>query len=376
MITVKNVGFKGTLRFFLIVSFCSSLYAQPSTVTVAMTQNKLKKIDLQINNLKQTLTFAHNQHATLHQELSKTEKQMGESLRELHSTLSIMAITEHKIKELQEKVAGLNQGLLQQQKLLASHVRARYQMGEYQPLKCMINPNDPHQMSRILTYYQYFIQSRQKLINQVDLTRQKIKDNQEVLKQELAKNLALKNKITQHQQQLMENKRYHTALIRTLNNEIQSKQQHLVEAQKNKNNLAALLRSLSQQSVTRTSIPFGQMHRKLPYPVQTTQRSMQRMNQGLTFFADEGTAVTAVYPGKVVFSDWLNGYGLLLILDHGQGFMTLYAHNQSLFKRKGQTVHQNEQIASIGHTGGIKQNGLYFEIRVRGKAVPPLGWLA
>lgn len=100
------------------------------------------------------------------------------------------------------------------------------------------------------------------------------------------------------------------------------------------------------------------------------------MNQGVTFFADEGTAVTAVYPGKVVFSDWLKGYGLLLIIDHGQGVMTLYAHNQSLFKSKGQTVFQNEQVASVGHSGGIKQNGLYFEIRLRGKAVPPLSWLS
>ena len=99
------------------------------------------------------------------------------------------------------------------------------------------------------------------------------------------------------------------------------------------------------------------------------------MNQGVTFFADEGTVVNSVYPGKVVFSDWLKGYGLLLIIDHGQGFMTLYAHNQSLFKRTGQMVKQSEPIASVGHTGGIRQNGLYFEIRVKGKAVPPMTWL-
>jgi septal ring factor EnvC (AmiA/AmiB activator) len=103
---------------------------------------------------------------------------------------------------------------------------------------------------------------------------------------------------------------------------------------------------------------------------------MQKMNQGVTFFADEGAEVTAVYPGKVVFSDWLRGYGLLLIVDHGNGFMTLYAHNQSLFKNKGQWVSQNEHIANVGHSGGIKQNGLYFEIRLQGKAISPLGWIA
>lgn len=110
--------------------------------------------------------------------------------------------------------------------------------------------------------------------------------------------------------------------------------------------------------------------------MQTQGRSFRKMHQGVTFFAEEGAVVTAVYPGKIVFSDWLKGYGLLLIIDHGQGFMTLYAHNQSLFKRKGQYVNQNEQIASVGHSGGIKQNGLYFEIRLKGKAVPPLNWLS
>ena len=100
------------------------------------------------------------------------------------------------------------------------------------------------------------------------------------------------------------------------------------------------------------------------------------MNQGVTFFAKEGEPVVSVYAGKVVFSDWLKGYGLLLIVDHGMGFMTLYAHNQSLFKRKGDPVLQGEQIASIGHSGGLKQNGLYFEVRHRGKAIPPLEWLS
>ena len=100
------------------------------------------------------------------------------------------------------------------------------------------------------------------------------------------------------------------------------------------------------------------------------------MNQGVVFFAQEGAPVTAVFPGKIVFSDWLKGYGLILILDHGQGFMTLYAHNQSLFKQKGDSVIQGEQIATVGHSGGLKQNGLYFEIRQRGKAIPPLRWLS
>nr|WP_226905616.1 peptidoglycan DD-metalloendopeptidase family protein [Legionella antarctica] len=347
-----------------------------ATSPMIQTQSKLKQLDTKIHNLRQTLNSAHDKRGVLNKELSETEKQIGECVQKLRLIQHDMSSKERKITELQASVITLNQQLVTQQQLLASHVRARYQMGEYQPLKWLLNQDNPYKVSRILTYYQYLIKSRQQLIDQIDETRKKINENKDKLHNELAKNQHLQEQLTQHQQQLQQSKSYHTTLIDSLNHEIQTNQLTLRDFQKDKDNLSRLLKSLTQQSVVQSSKPFAQMRKKLPLPIQTEHRSLQKMNQGVTFFADEGTVVTAVYPGKVVFSDWLKGYGLLLIIDHGQGFMTLYAHNQSLFKRKGQMVHQREQIASVGHSGGIKQNGLYFEIRLRGKAVSPLGWLS
>lgn len=352
------------------------------TSSVAQTQNKMKQLDAQINSLQQNLNSAHNKQELLNKELSETEKQIGDGVRKLRDIQVDIKNKENKISDLQKQVNQLNEQLSKQQQLLANHVRARYQMGEYQPLKLMLNQNDPNQMSRILTYYQYIIKSRQQLIERIDATKASLGESKEKLRKELVANQQLKDDLTQHQQQLQQNKSYHTTLIKTLNQEIQDKQNTLRDVRKNKENLAHLLKSLTQQSMSpaskpmnQTHQPFSQMRKKLPLPIQSPGRSLRKMNQGVTFFAEEGTVVTAVYPGKVVFSDWLKGYGLLLIIDHGQGFMTLYAHNQSLFKSKGQYVLQNEQIASVGHSGGIKQNGLYFEIRLRGKAIPPLSWL-
>jgi septal ring factor EnvC (AmiA/AmiB activator) len=326
--------------------------------------------------LRKTLNNAHDKRGVLNKELSEIEKQIGVGVHRLRTLQSDINNKEHEITVLQDQVAQLNSQLTTQQKLLTNHVRARYHMGEYQALKWIITQEDPSKVSRILTYYQYIVKARQQLIDQIDNTRISLDESKEKLHNELETNKQLKMELTKHQQELQQNKSYQTALIHSLNNEIQDKQNTLHEAQKNKENLARLLKSLSQQSVAQTSTPFSQMHKKLPLPVQTQSRSLRKMHQGVTFFAEEGAVVTAVYPGKVVFSDWLKGYGLLLIIDHGQGFMTLYAHNQSLFKSKGQMVRQNEQIASVGHSGGIKQNGLYFEIRQRGKAVPPLNWLS
>lgn len=363
------------LLFYLSSAMGAELYASPPPSSLSQTQNKLKQINDKITLLRQTLASANDRRGALNKELAGTEKQIGEGINKLRSIQQNMSTKEQKIAELQKKVDALSTQLSAQQQLLAKHVRTRYEMGEYQPLIWAINQDDPYKINRLLTYYQYIIKSRQKLIAQIDITRKKINNNTEELRAQLAENQQLKSQLTAHQHQLEHNKNYHTALIGSLDNEIQSKKNTLHDFEKDKANLSHLLQLLAQKSVTQNSTPFIKMRKKLPLPIQTTHRSLQKMNQGVTFFADEGTVVTAVYPGKVVFSDWLKGYGLLLIIDHGQGFMTLYAHNQSLFKRKGELVRQNEQIASVGHSGGIKQNGLYFEIRQRGKAITPLDWL-
>jgi septal ring factor EnvC (AmiA/AmiB activator) len=373
----NRTGIKAILHSSLILCgalYCSINHAAHESMT--QTQTRLKQINGKIDLLRRTLASANDRRGALNKELSSTEKQIGEVIQQLHSIQRNRQDKEQKIAVLQNKINDLNKQLHLQQHLLAAHVRARYQMGEYQPLKWVLDQNDPYKINRLLTYYQYIIKSRQQLIDQIALTHKKITENKEQLNTELATNQQLQQQLVSHQHQLEQHKQYHTALIESLDNEILSQQNTLHDFEKDKHNLARLLTSLAQQSAIQNSVPFINMRKKLPAPVQTANRTMQKMNQGVTFFAEEGAVVTSVYPGRIVFSDWLKGYGLLLIIDHGQGFMTLYAHNQSLFKHKGQTVRQNEQIASVGHSGGIKQNGLYFEIRLRGKAISPFDWLS
>ncbi|WP_052673751.1 murein hydrolase activator EnvC family protein [Legionella hackeliae] len=351
-------------------------FSWSESATIVQTKSRLKKLDAQIDKLKQTLATATDRRGVLNLELAGTEKQIGEGIRQLRTIQSDMTSKQHKIVALQQNLNELNKQLIAQQQLLATHVRTRYKMGQYEPLKWIINQDEPYAISRLLTFYQYLIRSRQDIIDQIDTTKRDITLNQNSLRIELSEQEQLQKELNSHQQKLERNKRYHTAVIQSLNNEIQTKQHTLEEYEHNKDNLTRLLKTLAVQSIMQSNKPFTQMRHKLPRPVAGNRSGFQKMNQGVTFFAAEGTAVTAVYPGKIVFSDWLNGYGLLLIIDHGQGFMTLYAHNQSLFKSKGSNVLQGESIAAVGHSGGLKQNGLYFEVRHRGKAVPPLEWLS
>lgn len=365
-----------TSLFLLGFAFSQQSIAAESSASLIETQSRLKHVNGKIEVLKRTLASANDRRGALNKELSSTEKQIGEGVHQLHSIKQKVRLKEQNISEFQKKLNGLNNQLKIQQQLLASHVRARYQTGEYQPLKWIIDQDDPYKITRLLTYYHYIIKSRQQVIELIDVTKNNISKNKEQLHLELTSNQQLQQQLLENQHQLEKTKQYHRELIQSLNTEIQNKEHDLQDFEKDKHNLSRLLIALAKRSVIHNSTPFIKMRKKLPLPIATSKRAFQKMNQGVTFFADEGTVVTSVYPGKVVFSDWLRGYGLLLIIDHGQGFMTLYAHNQSLFKKKGQLVNQNEQIASVGHTGGIKQNGLYFEIRLRGKAISPLDWLA
>lgn len=370
---------QGWLRFFLILLLSTSIgsigsWAENSSLV--QTKSKLKQLDTQIHQLKQTLTSAQDRRGILNKELAGTEKQIGEGIRSLRFIQVDMSSKQQKIQSLQQNVNELNKQLKTQQELLAEHLRTRYKIGEYQPLKWLLNQDDPYAISRLLTFHQYLVRSRQTIIDQIDSTKKNLTLNQDKLKNELHAQQQLQQQLNKHQQELERNRRYHTAVLQSIDNEIQTKELTLSEFERNKENLSRLLKTLALESISQRKQAFPKMRRKLPRPVQVERQALQKMNQGVTFFAGEGTPVTAVYPGKVVFSDWLKGYGLLLIIDHGQGFMTLYAHNQSLFKQKGVAVLQGEQIAAVGHSGGLKQNGLYFEVRHRGKAIPPLDWLS
>jgi septal ring factor EnvC (AmiA/AmiB activator) len=230
--------------------------------------------------------------------------------------------------------------------------------------------------NRLLTYYQYLIRANKSTIQRLKKTQSDLDIQQQQLNNELQALKQLQGKYQEQQQQLIHYQSQRKQLLAKLSQQIQTQENTLTIYQENRQNLTQILRTLNQQSVIRTRQPMTRMKTKLPLPIQAGETlDIKKINQGIVFYNPEASPVYAVYPGKVVFRDWLNGYGYLMILDHGWGLMTLYANNLSFTKQKGDTVIQGEQIAKVGHSGTLKQSGLYFEVRRYGKAVPPLEWL-
>lgn len=366
---VINIFFSSFFYFSL-----NKTYGNPASPKITSTQQELKKLDQAIVSMENHISKANTERTELTKQLASTEKLISTTVEKKRTTENDLAQTEKKIQQLSEEQKELVNNLTTQQSLLSRHITHRYAMGEYQPLKWLINQNDLQQYSRLLTYYHYLIQKRQKIIKHIHQTKIRIIAHQKKLTDEYSEKQKLQIKLASEEAYLTSHKQRQTALIDGINHDIKHQESTLTSAKKNRANLTELLKRLAVESQAKQTQPFPKMRRKLPHPVMTT--ALRNERHGLSFIAKEGTSVTAVSSGKIVFSNWLNGYGLLIIIDHGSGFMTLYAHNQAIFKHKGQYVQQGETIGNVGHSGGGRENRLYFEIRYRGKTVSARAWLA
>jgi len=359
-----------------ILLLCLSQHIHAEQVTIFQAKNKLQRLEKDMHIVQQSLIQANNNRSQLQKVLATTEKEISSNVRKLNLITQNIQAKQQQLAQLKTSIDTLTTTQTKQQLLLSKHLIAGYKIGEYQPLKLLLDQNSPHEINKLFTLYQYIIKSRTELINNLNQTKNMLDEKQTQLQQAITEQEKLTLDLRNNQEQLSTAKINNAAILQSLQKTILSKKDALKEYEQNKIALSELLRTLNITSSTQTPLSFAKMRRKLNRPVDSNQIQVERIQQGITFFAEEGALVKSIYPGTIVFSDWLKGYGLLIIIDHGANFMSLYAHNQSLFKRKGDLVKEGEQIAIVGHTGGCKKNSLYFEIRDRGKAVPPLEWLA
>lgn len=279
------------------------------------------------------------------------------------------------------------QQLERQRKQLAQQIRAAYIVGRQDYLKLWLNQENPFRMGRLLSYYDYINRARTQQIQSLHNTLKNIEDLKNTINQEKTnldqmateeKNRVEHLQLTQQQRQL---------ILAQLTSTLEGQEQELARLQEEKQQLATLLETLDNTyqflpNFFGKPILFDNLKGKLPKPVegQISHHFGERLVgslkwQGIFIEAPAGQKIQAVAPGRVVFAQWFRNLGLLIILDHGKNYMSLYAHNQSLYKNVGDIVKTQEIIASVGNSGGRKTTGLYFEIRHQGNPINPLEWL-
>lgn len=353
------------------------------TANAANESKKLSEISKQIEFAKKHLSETIAQENTLQTELKKSEETIGDLANKIRLIDTRIKKNNSQLQKLQQREQTLTKQLNLQHQELARQVRLAYQTDRENYIKVLFNQQNPYELSRIMTYYQYFAHAHLQEINNINSTKTSLAQTQSALEKSTDSLKELRATRVKQQQQLLSSRKQRKQVLRKIHGQVQTQHQKLNTLQANKAALEKVLHNLRQQQAQRPFIgsDFAKMKGRLSWPTRgrITHRFGSKMNQSLRYNgvfieAPEGQGVHAIAPGKVIFANWLKGFGLLLIIDHGNGYMTLYAHCNSIYKHVGDVVTVNEPIASVGNSGGLREVGLSFEIRHNGTPLNPSSW--
>ena len=349
-------------------------------------QARLEKLDRSISKLEKKLRSRDKQKDSLQNELKKVEveaSQLKGNLRklgkEIRTVVAELSILRHQETDLQARI-------VQQADVIAEQIAAAHKLGDQEPIKLLLNQEDPQQLARMFKYYDYFLQARSEKIASY---MNDVESLTEVIARISSQQLALKRSqsdLKSGQEKLRGRVAKRSVTLKQLDASLVSDKKKLGSLQRERSELEEIL-SAVEEAVADMTLPsnykpFLSRKGKLSWPLKGrvahsygSQRSGELRWEGWLISASAGTAVNAVHNGRIVFSNYLRGFGLLAIVDHGDGYMTLYAHNQELLKDTGDWVQSNELVARAGDTGGLNKPALYFEIRSQGKPADPKVWL-
>ena len=368
------------IRLGMPVGLCASADAAGS-------EKALSQVRSRIDNLRKEIEKTQTLHDSVRTELRDIERQISKLLRVLKQLDQKLAKQQRKLNTLHQQRKALKAELATQHHLLARQVQAAFMIGRQEYVKLLLNQEDPAAVGRSMTYYDYLNRARLKRIEATKVTLTKLQSvEQDITTQTQALN-ATKQEQLGKKEALQKSSSERAVVVASLNKELVSKEQELnrlVEDERRLQNLVSRLDKAIPDILTApgTHKPFAKLRGKLIWPTKGklqvsfgTRREGGRLKwNGVLIRADEGREVHAVSHGRVAYADWLRGYGLLLIIDHGNGYMSLYGRNQAIYKETGEWVEAGEVIASVGKSGGQAQAGLYFEIRHNGIPTDPARW--
>jgi len=344
--------------------------------------------------LEQIQTQIKDRQAQLQRRMSEAEK-LQNRLKKAELAISALAqniiVSERNIdgnvkkqKQLIREKESLVSQKNTQKKLLARQVRSAFMNGNNDYAKMLLNQEDAGKFERVVLYYRYLNEARsanianfQRLVLQLLDVAKKLKATAVLLREEREKQLQQRTNLETKQQDRQ-------ATLSDLRNVISSEAVQIEQLQINEQNLVKALEEAKQQQETSLSelTGLGEVKGKLLQPADGKIRKLfgkRRQGQvrwkGVLFHGDLGSPISAIHHGKVLFADWLRGFGLMVIVDHGDGYMSLYGQNQALLKQAGDFVQAGETIGLLGQSGGQNQPSLYFEIRHKGQAINPSKWL-
>ncbi|NDP48668.1 MAG: peptidoglycan DD-metalloendopeptidase family protein [Sulfuriferula multivorans] len=414
-----------TVKLLALLTLC-----WPLAVSAGQVDRKKTELDVlkqRLQTLQQDFRKNQTQRKEAADGLRQSESAISNGVRQLRQLDDARQRTQSDLQTLSQQAETTDVRIRQQQAHLAQALKGAYQRGQGDALKLILNGADPNQTARDLRYLAHLSRAQHEMIEVLRVELAKLSELQQAAAQK-------KNELTQlqaareaEQQKLLVDKREREQVMNKLSAEIQKQRREISSLKRDERSLTDLVerlnRVMAQQAAReaararaaalkaqkkpkevqregsasrkavavntatpvafRSDRPFSGLKGLLRLPV--AGELMNRFGapreggglswKGLFIRSAQGTAVKAIAAGQVVFADWLRGFGNLVIVDHGEGYMSLYSNNESLYKQVGERVQPGDAIATVGNSGGQPDTGLYFEMRHQSRPVNPLLWV-
>ena len=382
-LAVSNVWLKAITR--AVVASCMLLLL--STVAQAQdsddAEKELAALQEELKARQQALLNSRASAEELQAVLAESEKQIGAVAGKLNTTRKALAENKQQQASLTRRQAELREAIGQQQSMLAGQLKSAFIAGHYDYAKMIFYQQDAARFERIITYYKYLNQARQANITQFTGTVTELESVTASLQQKASELNQLQADQQQQQNELVARQQDRQQTLKQLNAKIAGEETRIAQLREAEQALVeAIERAQRMSQIPQELTGLASDKGRLLKPADGSVRKLfgkRRQGQvrwkGIMIDGREGSAVKAIAHGRVVYSDWLRGFGLVTIIEHGDGFMTVYGHNQALLRQAGESVAKGETVALLGQSGGQNSPNLYFEIRHKGKAVNPADWL-
>ena len=366
-----------------LIALCLAFPVSSQGDETAAAQQEMEAVKSQIKTVQSRIKSAENEMEVMLAELRKYETSAAEVTAAVRRISSDIDAGQHRLTALNEEFDQLGANLRSEKDLLSEQVRAMYRTGRNDYIKLLLNQEDPALFGRTLAYHDYYNRARIKRIEVVSLAQEQLKALQEKIRNETGQLVSLRSDKEAKLAQLSAHREDRRSVLARSRQFIDDQDRQLQVLLKTERELDALLTRLRRsEDIHEEDAPFMSLKGKLSWPVRgkiitrygESKKGGKLRSQGIIFASSAGIDVHAISSGTVVYADWFRNLGLLLILDHGDGFMSLYGYNEVLLKKAGDRVEKNSPIARTGDTGGQNHTGLYFEIRREGNPLNPSLW--
>ncbi len=348
---------------------------------------ELRKVRTRIESIRKSIHNDAERRDSLSRELKTAELAIQAARQQLSEVRSRRIAAEKRLGELQAERAATEQQVALQRDALSGELALAYMNGREERMRLLLNQGDPAKLARTLAYYSYFSRARAERITKINEHLAHLELLSEKITAEATRLKDIEADNAREVRALASARDQRSKTLAQIQAQLKSRNQELTKLEREARALEKLVEELRRaidEFPDLAGQPFNKVRGKLPWPVKGSV--LARFGQlraggplkwqGILIGAARGTQVRAPFAGRVVYADWLPGLGLLIVLDHGGGYMSLYGHNEELYRRVGERVGAGDVLGAVGDAAGVGKPALYFEIRRQRQAVDPSPWLA